>query len=186
LAVEIELKAWVDDPGTLKKRIPRGARCGGSYKKHDQYWLVPPEYGVSAENFPSGIRIRNETGENGGSSRCRICFKTKEMRDAVEVNHEREFDVSDSAVFTEFLKKMGLRPGRAKVKTGWAWEYEGITIELSLVDGLGWFVELEILAQNDAAPVVEESRKRLLALLSLLGIGEDRIERRYYTELLGV
>ncbi|MDR1429059.1 MAG: CYTH domain-containing protein [Spirochaetaceae bacterium] len=184
MSIEIEVKARVSDSESVKKRIPAGAVYLGPYEKSDQYWLIPPEYGAGP-NFPSGIRVRKEKkSPEEPLTRCLVCFKIKERRDAIEVNDEKEFEVSDAALFTELLERLALVKGQGKTKTGWAWEYEGITIELSLVAGLGWFVELEILAPAAGEEAVEAGRKRLLALLNTLGITEDKIERRYYTEML--
>lgn len=182
MAVEIEIKARVDDPEHIKERIPQGAVYLGSRRKADQYWFPPPEYSLAA-HFPSGIRVRREQKSRKEALTC-VCFKIKELRDTVEVNDEREFEVSDAEIFTQFLERLAFVRGQAKTKTGWAWEYQGITIELLLVAGLGWFVELEILSRDSGEDSVAAARKRLLELLAALGISGDKIEPRYYTEML--
>jgi adenylate cyclase class 2 len=181
MGIEIEVKAWVDEPEALKSRINGAARFIGAFEKTDAYW-----YPASGRGLPfSGVRVRNERGGDGGWT-TRITYKTKEQRGLLEVNHEREFTVSDGAVFEELLAGLKLCPLKHKRKTGWAWTYESdLTVELALVEGLGFFIELEILAENDAAETVGAARERLLGLLDLLGIARERIESRYYTELLG-
>jgi adenylate cyclase class IV len=63
-----------------------------------------------------------------------------------------------------------------------------ITAELAEVGdsrrSLGVFLELEIIADNDRPATVKTARARLLALLTACGLPEDRIESRYYGELL--
>jgi adenylate cyclase class 2 len=81
-----------------------------------------------------------------------VNFKRKEVRDGIEVNDEREFEVSDAAVFGELLSRLGLAVWIRKRKTGEAWTWGGITIELSEIEGLGFFAELEILADKDDLP----------------------------------
>jgi adenylate cyclase class 2 len=205
MAIEIEVKAWVDTPELLKQRIDSIARFTGVFDKVDAYWYPAP--GTAAPNtaaselaFPaSGVRVRKETMGDGrddirnGVQTARITYKAKEIRDDLEVNHEREFTVSEGDVFEELLTVLGLIPIKRKRKTGWAWVYdsdvititEGITVELALVERLGYFIELEILANNDAPATVASARERLLAMLDLLGIARNRVESRYYTELLG-
>ena len=192
MAIEIEVKAWVDTPESLKQRIDAIARFTGVFNKIDAYW-----YPVSGMAFPaSGVRVRKEVvGDNirNGVQTTRITYKAKEVRDNIEVNYEREFTVSDGSVFEELLTVLGLIPIKRKHKTGWAWVYDndalniedGITVELALLERLGYFIELEILANNDAADTVASAQGRLLALLDLLGIARNRIESRYYTDLLG-
>ena len=113
--------------------------------------------------------------------------ETKEVQDGLEINHEREFTVSDTGAFASFLAFLGLEPGIGKQKQGWSWSYEGVTLELSHVVSLGWFAELEILLEDPGPPppeTIRAARSRLLRLLGRLGIGEDKIEGRYYTEML--
>jgi adenylate cyclase class 2 len=113
-----------------------------------------------------------------------VNFKRKEVRDGMEVNDEREFSVSDAEVFAELLKRLGLEPWIRKRKIGEAWNLDGITAELSLVVGLGRFIELEILADSDDGATVAAARARLLDAVDRLGVDRSRIEGRYYTELL--
>jgi len=47
-------------------------------------------------------------------------YKTKEISDGIEVNHECEFTVSDADLFEELLSRLGLRNSVRKEKEGWA------------------------------------------------------------------
>jgi adenylate cyclase class IV len=53
-----------------------------------------------------------------------------------------------------------------------------------MVSDLGWFLELEIIADQDDEKTVEESRKRLLAMLEKLEIPAEHIETSPYTVML--
>ena len=98
---------------------------------------------------------------------------------------------------------MGLEKKTIKHKQGWLWHHEGISAELCEVSGfinnssikhspekqgciknLGWFLELEILANDDSADTIIAAREKLLNLLEKTGIGKENIESRYYAELL--
>ncbi|MDR2446440.1 MAG: CYTH domain-containing protein [Treponema sp.] len=193
--VEIELKARVDDPHKTKAVISSFARYIKTFDKEDVYWL--PRERTSA--LPaSGIRIRRETDyiENDSCisqriARTWVTYKTKEIRDCIEVNNEKEFSISEDdneKPFEELLTAFGLQLGVCKHKTGWAWlseeENPPIVIELSEVAGLGYFVELEILSECNDKKTVSAMRRRLLACLGKTGVGEDKIESRYYTDML--
>lgn len=183
MSVEIELKAWVDDPDRLRLRIFSCAGQGTSFEKADAYWVFP---GGSGAVPPSGVRLRRETKTDPAGAVSRVLwvtYKVKEVRGGMEINDEREFSVSDAAAFEELLRRLGLQKGMEKNKRGWAWNCDGITTELTEVAGLGWFVELEILAADDTDSTVAAARTRLLALLRKIGIKKDRIEPRYYTEM---
>jgi adenylate cyclase class 2 len=187
MAVEIELKAWVDFPERIKTAISSFAEYGGEFLKDDAYWFPQlPAPAGTAIPF-SGVRVRQEqdTPPKGAARRITwVTYKAKEVREGIEINQEREFEVSDKAAFEELLVRLGLERGISKKKTGWTWKYEGITVELCRIDRLGWFAELEIIAGDDKEATVTDARKRLLELLGRIGIGEDKIETRYYTDML--
>ncbi len=181
MATEIELKAWVDDPDTTRTQINSLARSEGTYEKFDTYWRWKDN---NPQNPPlgSGVRVRKEIRR--GNTTGIITFKNKEVRDGIEINDEREFEVSDTVVFEELLQRLGLIPWIEKHKTGQSWRAGRITVELSLVEKLGWFVELEILSDQRDSESVDKARTELLTLLDRLGIGRDRLEERYYIEML--
>lgn len=177
MAIEIEIKAWVEDIASVRARLEALGRYSGLFKKDDEYWR--PRSGPS-DGLGSGVRIRRTS--DGPSAV--VNFKRKEVRDGMEINDERELEVSDAAVFAELLDRIGLAPWIRKRKVGEAWDLDGITAELSEIVGLGTFVELEILAQDDDAETVSSARRRLLDALDRLGVDRTRIEERYYTEML--
>ncbi|MDR0784688.1 MAG: class IV adenylate cyclase [Treponema sp.] len=177
--IEIELKAWIDDPKRTKIAVSTLASFEREFEKEDSYWyLVEKE--TATPNF--GVRIRKET--DGEGTRSLVTYKIKEKRGRVEVNDEREFNVSDAKPFEALLDIFGLQVGARKRKKGWAWTRGGITAELCEVHGLGWFIELEILASSADEQTIREARGRLLSFLKEIGVGEDKIESRYYTEML--
>lgn len=186
MATEIELKAWVEEPEALKARISSLACFSASFEKEDAYWYPcsVPAFGTVPQ---SGVRIRKErdTDAQGRVTQTTwVTYKTKELRKGIEVNDEREFTVSEDTIFEELLRRLGLEPGIRKHKQGWAWDYEGIRVELAEVAGLGWFVELEIIGNDQGAETITQARTRLLAFLHQIRVGKDKIETRYYTEML--
>jgi adenylate cyclase class 2 len=179
--IEIELKARVEDPEAAARRARAFAAFSGACEKEDAYWF-PAEAGLRGEFPASGVRLRRETG--GGGETWRVTFKKQEKRGAIEVNDEREFEVSDGAVFGELLRRLGLVPKKAKCKRCRSWTFDGVTIELVFIEQLGWFVELEILAESDDAETISAAKAKLLALLGRMGVPETAIETRYYTAML--
>jgi adenylate cyclase class 2 len=189
MAVEIEVKAWADEPEKTKSALSGIAEYLGKFHKQDEYWFTPPSpSGPETGGVPaSGVRVRLEkVRAPGGVVRktITVTYKVKEVRGSIEVNQEREFRVHGKAAFEELLSRMGLTRGYVKKKSGFAWNYQGITAELTQVESLGWFAELEILADDDAETTVQSARRGLMDLLGRIGIGEDRIETRYYSEML--
>ena len=187
MATEIELKAHVKDSEELRSVLLDKAAYLCAFEKEDCYWIPA---GVSGGEALPGIRVRREKcvfpGGTGKES-VLVTYKTKERRDGIEVNDESEFEVEPVQDFERFLSRMGYRPGTAKRKMGWAYTHDGITAELAEVQGLGWFIELEILVSGDTAgraKSAEDEKKLLLDFLDSLGVERGAIESRYYTEML--
>ena len=193
---EIELKAHVHNLKGCKNRLSAIAGEGTAISKDDTYWLAP---GVL--RYFSGPRVRQETA--GNNVKTLVTWKNKQKLNGIEVNDEHELEVSNGKVFEELLVQLGLEKQLVKRKEGWAWQYDGITVELCKVSGsskksskksslakqgrtknLGWFLELEIITGNDSEAVIAAARKKLFALLEKAGIGEELLESRYYAEML--
>ena len=205
MAVEIELKANIDDIEPLKERLSAIGKYCRSYQKTDTYWLSPKAY------IPR-VRVRREQGIDAIGAAYEsaiVTMKAKRVSEGnegnknegnkIEVNDEREFSVSDAALFEELLHSLDMRKAMHKEKNGWAWlippeaRQPGaepptpllpILAELSLVTNLGWFLELEIVCSGNCRQEVAESRERLLALLARLEVPASRIEDRPYAEML--
>lgn len=173
MATEIELKVWIDDISSIVKRLKSSMVYTGSYTKHDEYWRSPQL------KLGNGIRLR--IGEDGV---CTVNWKYKEVRDSIEVNDEHEFTVSSRDEYALFLKTLGFSPWIRKIKRGNAYRDGKILAELSEIEGLGHFLELEILAGDDSPATIAAARKALFDCLERLGIPRERIETRYYTSML--
>jgi adenylate cyclase class 2 len=188
MPIEIELKTRTEDHQALKEKISLLAPAAFYFEKDDCYWIA----GKGRDGpLRSGVRLRREKivlPSGATEDKALVTYKIKEVRDGIEINDEREFAVSDAADCEELLQRLGLEPGLRKHKQGWAWTLGAVKAELCDVSGpqrsLGWFLELEILAEDAEAPTVAAARHKLLDLLERLGVPRDRIEERYYSELL--
>ena len=187
MVVEIELKARLDDVDLVKKRLSVMGSFIRSYTKADSYWLVP-------HSGKSALRIRREHGfDDSGSAyeRMLVTSKSKTISGGMEINEELEITISDASLFKKMLEQVGFLQAMHKEKNGWLWAIPSETAclpsihaELSRLEALGWFLELEILAQDNSSQTVEDSRKRLLALLEELGVPIEHIEERTYSTML--
>jgi len=186
MPTEIELKAHVQDSKALKALLHEKAEYSSAFEKEDAYWFFAPESRAPALPVRR-IRVRREKHslpDGKAASATLATYKAKEVCDGIEVNDELEFAVNPGSEFERFLGALGFKPGISKQKRGWAFSRETITAELAEVEGLGWFLELEILAVDSREETVAENRQKLLDFLAELGIGREAIESRYYTEML--
>ena len=183
---EIELKARLDDAGSLKEKLSELGSYFRSYGKKDSYWHVP--------DSASGVRLRSESGlyaDGQAYESSLVTCKNKKIVDGMEISEENEIFISDAGLFEDMLISIGMNMKTRKDKQGWAWkippEADGesfILAELSLVAGLGWFLELEIISADSSAQIIAGCRMRLLSLLDKLEIPRERIEAKPYTVLL--
>jgi len=177
---EIEIKARVADAEATERRVRAFARFEGETQKLDAYWKLanPRDSGEFIK-----VRIRDEGGK------ATVTYKRKETRGDLEVNDEREFAVSDRPAFESLIADLGFEPYIEKRKDTRLFSVEtdsgfAVSIELSLVERLGWFLELEILTDDPDEQTIARAEAALRETLARSGVGDDAIERRFYTEML--
>ncbi len=182
---EIELKAHVDNYEKTKTIIESFAHFLGEKNKSDVYWHQPSQN-------PVQIRVREESAVNSFGKKPKVLtvtYKKKEVRNsanniAYEVNDEKEFTIDNRSSFETFLHDAGFRVVSKKEKHVLQWQYDGVLLELCTITGLGNFLELEITSEVQSKTVEKDSLKKLHATLALSGIELEKIEKRYYNDLL--
>ena len=187
MATEIELKAHVNNPRELGIRLSQLASFAGTFEKDDIYYYTPQNTSGMTDSLNYGVRVRKQTttDRNGTVKETTlVTYKSKKVRDGIEVNDEREFEVSPGKAFEEFLGYLGCTEKIRKRKTGRTYDNNGMTVELTEVEGLGWFAELEILTVDKDNETIAREKERLLLFLDRLGISGTSIESRSYAEIL--
>ncbi len=188
---EVELKAHVDDRDMLIKNLDSWAEYQGSVIRDDNYW------GLRDRKIRS-IRVRRESSD-GKPLRTLLTYKRKELREqnktVIEVNDEKECEISDPAVIETFLQDAGFSVVLKKHKEVMDWTFPvesgngipeglGVTFELCAVPPLGDFLEIEILSPTDEPDLIARLREKIEIYLEKTGIPKEKIEPRYYSELL--
>lgn len=173
MSIEVELKAHVVDVAALHARLDAIGTRKRSYTKHDRY------YGQTERLAAARVRIRLD----GNAAIC--TYKQKELSDGVEENRETEFTVSDADAFEYVLTQLGLRCVIEKHKTGASWIVDDVLVEVSTLNAIGDFVELEVILPDGASrSEIAHARERLFALLERLELSRDQVEPRAYTEMI--
>lgn len=181
---EIELKAKIHNRKEVEEKISAFAEYLGKTEKSDVYWTQ------SRIGHPLKIRLREETNKP-----LTVNYKKKEIRSGqIEVNDEYEFTIGaglgtedrekEKLSFETFLLAAGFSPTMVKHKDTKRWNFEETLIEISYVDKLGDFIEIEILSETNDAEKTKEAHQKLLRTLKKAGVPEENIETRYYSELL--
>lgn len=178
---EIELKARVDDRDSVTDALNGFAAFCGTAEKHDTYYLLRRgEQAVTA-------RIRAES--SAGGSRILLTYKRSERRTtadgtATEVNDEQECELSAREAVEALLADSGFSVALTKTKRAMQWRYDGALFELCAVPPLGDFLEIEMLSPTDDAETVARIQEQLKTLLAKAGIPAEKIESRYYRDML--
>lgn len=178
---EIELKARVDDRAAVTAALAVFATPCGEVEKHDTY------YALRRQDRTISARIRRESSAAG--ERFLLTYKRKERRIAAdgtetEVNDEKECELSAPEAAETLLADSGFSVSLTKTKRVMQWRHEDALFELCDVPPLGDFLEIELLAETDDAETVRHAQERLRALLAKTGIPADKIESRYYRDML--
>ena len=185
--IEVELKARLRDRAAAEAAVGSFAESVGAFDKRDGYWHGPD---WRANRGMKGFRLRTEVGADLAPENV-VTFKSKRSEGGIEINREVEFAVSDRSSFLEFILRLGCEPFYDKRKTGVAFKVAAsgsypyaATVEMVEIEGLGDFIEIEILLESEEAGAVDLARREILELLSLAGVAESEIEPRFYSELL--
>ena len=171
---EVELKAWVDDFEFIKKKLEEMYEYKGAIHKFDKYMRKTGDNDILDKVFR--IRVDNEGAVVG--------YKDKKRQSGVEINIENEFGVTDPDLFIQLMEKMGFEVYVEKEKTGFLFKDSDYSIELMKIRGLGDFVEIEKILQNPDNNEIAASERGIRKILKEIGIKEEKIEPRYYIEML--
>jgi len=153
---------------------------------------VPPQKtGRTYTDRPFKIRIREESSGDPVSPAVEtvVTYKRKEFAGNVEVNDEKEFAIDNRSDFEVLLGDLGFAPAITKEKRTKTFDWTtpdgtAVGIELSFVGPLGWFIEIEILADSPDDAEIMRARNLVGTALARCGIPESAIETRFYTEML--
>lgn len=179
--IEVEKKAWLKAPGVIEK-IKGMAAYAGEMEKEDIYFAPITTERLNIYKDPI-FRVRIQNGQK------LLSYKKKNFRDKTEVNEEFEQDISsiDLSFLRPFFQYLGFFPFIEKKKTTHLYRLEdfkgfAVCIEVNLIENLGEFVEIEILA--DREDQVSNADAAIGEIFALLSIPDEDIEARYYIDLL--
>ncbi len=166
--LEIEIKAYCDDHyAVIEKAVVLGARHGRSVREKDLYLNHP---GRDFRKTDEALRLRQV------DSAVVLTYKGPKLGTGTKTRREVEVAVDDFEKTLEILKLLGFIPSGTVEKERDIYKLGDIEICIDRVDGVGNFVELELMG-TDRERVEQE-------LFSLAGeLGLSRFETKSYLEL---
>jgi adenylate cyclase, class 2 len=184
VSYEVEQKFPVDNLAAVERKLgSRGAQIGPRVVEVDRYFNHPARDFAETDE---AVRIRRKGEEHF------ITYKGPKIDQTTKTRREIELALADDPspgdkstveAWSELLTSLGFRVVAEvrKTRRRAEVEHEGRTVEATLdeVDGLGEFVELELVAEEDG---LDAARACLASLAESLGLAGS--ERRSYLELL--
>ena len=164
--MEVEVKFRVDF-GEMRKRIEAvGASFLREEVQEDVYFSVP---------LPELLRVRRISN----LGRAFLTYKLIADPGRNEEFDELEVEVSDFDTTVEILKRLGYEEDVVVRKRRLVYRLGDVTFELSDVEGLGGFLDIEVISDD-----VGEAKRKIWETAEKLGLTEKDVEPRLYQELI--
>ena len=166
--IEVEVKARA--PEGMAERI---AFLGGeltAVENHQDLYFNSPLRDFRRSDEALRIRIKEEGA--------RLTYKGPKLDSTTKSRLEMTVRIDDSRQMEEILGHLGFVLSATVRKRRTKYSYQGLTLALDDVDGLGCFLEVEAQGEGD----IGEQRQKVLRVMSELGLHESI--RSSYLELL--
>lgn len=185
--LEIELKAALR--GIDETDLPHRIRALGFSPEYEcrEADIYYNDVSRDFRRTDEALRVREHT--QGGITRACVTYKGPKADAVTQTRPELETAIADAGTMRAILESLGYVPVLtvSKERRGYAGggAYADVHLCLDTVDGLGAYLELEIVAPDGIDPTEKESRVcLLLSLLDLLDIPRENLTRSSYLELL--
>ena len=145
--IEVEIKLSIESREQTEKKLSQlGFKKGKLVEESDSYFNSPFH---DFRETDEALRIRRSTDHTNGKSLAVITYKGPKI-DAVSMTRcELESEVSDPAICGEILRSLGFFPVQPVKKMRRYYHRGEVTACVDQVEGLGDFLELEILVPTE-------------------------------------
>ena len=188
--IEAEIKLKVDSLEELREKLTVfGFAAGEHLKESDIYFNSPSR---DFRKTDEALRIRTSTDQTTGESVSSINYKGPKLDRITMTRVERETEIKDGETAKQILEALGFMPVLPVIKERRYFRKKiafthipctrNLTVCLDRVEGLGDFMELEILIESDEER--EETVRQMENLLCELGYEMRDTVRRSYLSML--
>ena len=174
---EVELKLRADHESLRERLREVGADRVEHRRQVDTYYDAPHR---SFADTDEALRIRREEPADGEGV-TKLTYKGPLIEAASKTREEHETAVNDDEALQGILAGLGFEPAAVVEKDRTYFSYDGYTVVLDAVDGLGEFVEID---REVPEAEVEAAREEAIGLLERLGLDPDEQIRTSYLGLL--
>jgi adenylate cyclase class 2 len=170
IEVEVKVRADHEKIRPILKKI--GAAKSKVETQSDTYFAAPHRDFAKTDE---ALRIRLEDGKSV------LTYKGPKLDGVSKTREELETPV-DEVIFTRILHALGFSEAGKVRKNREFFKAGEITVSLDAVEGLGEFLEVEIMAENEKD--LETSRHKLFDFLKQVGFEEKDSIRTSYLEMV--
>ncbi|TKX78038.1 class IV adenylate cyclase [Halorubrum sp. SD626R] len=188
---EVEIKVPADVEAVRERLRRVDAERVGARRQRDVYYDAPHRDFAETDE---ALRLRRETPiasvsdsrttrDEDGLEPTKLTYKGPLVDEGSKTRIEHETGVDDGEAASGVFGGLGFEPAATVEKRREFWRYDGYTVTLDDVDGLGEFVEVEREVEDE--PAVASARDAAVDVLSELGLdGTDQIRTSYLGLLL--
>lgn len=153
--IEVEIKIPLDDRDQTARELLRYGFTEGNLIRESDIYFNNDSFDLRKQDM--ALRVRSCENRTTGVSESFLTFKGPKLDDRSMTRKELETEVGDTDVCMELFQALGYYPLKPVRKLRQYFHYGKMTACLDQVDGLGDFLELEILlGDEDAEGNVEE------------------------------
>lgn len=180
MAVEVEIKLKIDSVKTLSNILRELGFAEAKRVVEKDLYFTSKERDLWKRD--EALRIRRVKDLKSGEEMAELTFKGKKMDDISMTRQELECSIANPDIVQEILEGLGFYPVPAVEKERQYFSRGNVTACLDRVQGLGNFLELEIL--TDSEDNREEALNRMEDLLKKLGYSMKDTTRTSYLSML--
>ena len=171
--LEVEAKFAVRDPGEVRARLDRqGVHMARRQQEHDVYYNAPHRDFAKTDE---ALRVRYD---DAGVT---VTYKGPKIRvGSAKAREEFNLAVASGETLESILSRLGFRRAASVSKTREFYEMGDVTVTLDDVEGLGTFIEIEILTESDR----EDAARRIGVTAKGLGVDGPPIYTSYLEMLV--
>ena len=182
---EVEIKVPADIDAVRDRLRDVDAERAGTRRQRDVYYDAPHREFAETDE---ALRIRHETVPRSGTdaeptAETRLTYKGPLLDDDSKTRTEYETAVGDPDATEGILSGLGFEPAATVEKRRERWTFDGFSVTLDVVDGVGEFVEVE--RSVDDVNEIDATREAAMKALEALELDPtDQIRTSYLGLLL--
>ena len=181
MALEAEIKIPVNDLETVIKRLKQEGFQETEVCREEDTYFNSPYYDMKEKD--KALRIRRSRNMQTGEEWAQLNCKGAKLDQISMARKELETEIREPEIIEGILKELGFEPLSIQVIKTRRTLYNGeITAAADRVEGLGEFLELEIIAERENQR--EECLEKISRVLRAIGYKMEQTVRTSYLSML--